>query len=84
MTAAVAKQPFNDPDWTFETKLNGYGRTTIASNHFAELSVIRRHSDATAGDRKGLQTYSPLLGPLRAYSLLPALTNSSRKLEWEP
>ena len=24
MTASVAKKPFNDPDWIFETKLDGY------------------------------------------------------------
>ena len=24
MTASVAKTPFNDPDWIFETKLDGY------------------------------------------------------------
>jgi bifunctional non-homologous end joining protein LigD len=24
MTASVAKEPFNDPDWIFETKLDGY------------------------------------------------------------
>ena len=24
MAASVAKKPFNDPDWIFETKLDGY------------------------------------------------------------
>jgi ATP-dependent DNA ligase len=24
MMASLAKQPFNDPDWIFETKLDGY------------------------------------------------------------
>ena len=24
MMASVAKKPFNDPDWIFETKLDGY------------------------------------------------------------
>ncbi len=24
MTASVAKKPFNDPDWIFETNLDGY------------------------------------------------------------
>ena len=29
MTASIAKKPSNDPDWIFETKLDGYGAIAV-------------------------------------------------------
>jgi len=36
MTASVAKKPFNDPDWIFETKLDGY-RAIAVMTRLAKL-----------------------------------------------
>jgi bifunctional non-homologous end joining protein LigD len=29
MMASIVKEPFNDPDWIFETKLGGYRATAV-------------------------------------------------------
>ena len=42
MTASVAKKPFNDPDWIFETKLDGY-RAIAVIDEAGKASIWSRN-----------------------------------------
>jgi ATP-dependent DNA ligase len=49
MMASTVKKPFNDPDWIFETKLDGYRAiAVIDSIGKAEGHTKQRHAKLTA------------------------------------
>src|ERR1700730_17218423 len=43
MTASVAKKPFNDPDWIFETKLDGFRAIAVIDSTGKSRIWSRNH-----------------------------------------